>query len=307
MLTRSGLTLLGSAFCMVLLWPCPQTQAGGRVYGYGYGCQRGGMKGIVYGPQYPQRQFIPGRVGDAVQKSTRLNAVYPFVRDVSKRARGHHRYGYRPYWRYDRRYPGYYPTFSPYYDRDRRSYDDYFKAYRKAEQYDELKRYVRRRESRLHRQHLQLMNDGLAAFHRGDYRLAANQFIAAAESNHGDAGSRLHAVHALVAVGDYRSAVVLLRRAFQLQPNIVALDYDIRDDYRDTEDFRLHLTRLHDAAVRAERDEDLWILVGYVRFYSGDRVGAYDDFRLALKFSPRDPLAARLAKASMTAGLAADR
>ena len=312
MLTRSGLTLLGSALCVLLLWPCPQARAAGRDRG------RDDGRTLVYDRQFTQRQFIPGRVGEGYRhkESTILPA------DVGPHSAWHgrgryHRYSYRPYRQYDRRYPryyaqpfghpGYYPTFSPYYDRNGRSYDDYFEAYRKAEQYKELKQLVRRRESRLGRQHLQLMNEGLAAFHRGDYRLAANQFMAAAESNHGDAGSRLHAAHALIAVGDYRSAVVLLRRAFQLQPKIVALEYDIRDDYRDIEDFRLHLRRLHEEAIRAERDEDLWILLGYVRFYSGDRVGAYDDFRLALKFSPRDPLAAQLAKASMTADAMADR
>ncbi len=312
MLTRSGLTLLGSAFCVLLLWPCPQTQAAGRHR------DRDDDRTFVYDRQFTQRQFIPGRVGDGYRHSNRT--ILPSGLGRYRVWRGHGRYqrfGYRPHWRDDCRYPryyaqpfgypGYYPTFSPYYDRDRRSYDDYFEAYRRAEQYEELKQLVRRRESRLQRQHLHLMNDGLAAFHRGDYRVAANQFMAAAESDHGDAGSRLHAAHALVAVGDYRSAVVLLRRAFQLQPKIVALEYDIRDDYRNTDDFQLHLRRLHEAAIRAERDEDLWILVGYMRFYSGDRGGAYDEFRQALKFSPRDPLAAQLAKASMTANLAADR
>jgi len=301
MLTRSELALLGSGLCLLLLCPCAQAQAPGSGY------QHGGMNSSVYGREVGRRQFIPGRVGDTAQGIRGLDTVYPFVRDVSKWARAHRRHGYRPYWSYDLRYRGHYPTFSPYYDRNRRSYDDYFEAYRRAEQYEELKQLVRRRESRLQRQHLHLMNDGLAAFRRGDYRQAANQFMAAAESNHGDAGSRLHAAHALIAVGDYRSAVVMLRRAFQLQPKIVALEYDIRDDYGNVDDFGLHLKRLHEAAIRAERDEDLWILLGYMRFYSGDCSGAYDAFRLALKFSPRDPLAARLAKASMTADVAADR
>jgi len=206
----------------------------------------------------------------------------------------------RRHYSYERRSYGFYPYSTPlysgyYYDR---GIDAYERGYQKGRRDVELREAIERREQAVYSSFDNLMAEGLYEFRVGRYRKAANLFLAAAELNHGDAASRLHAAHALFAVGDYRAAVVVLRRAFQLQPKIVALTYDIEDAYGDDDDFEDHLEELEDAAEDNRRDVSLWVLLGYVRAYSDDRDDAYEALVHALRLDPRDELANRLARAT---------
>lgn len=79
--------------------------------------------------------------------------------------------------------------------------------------------------------YLQAMRSGVELFKVGDYGPAVRQFILACKLNQGDVASRLHAVHAMVAVGQYAAAAPTLRRALQLQPKLVYLPLDIRKEY----------------------------------------------------------------------------
>ena len=181
--------------------------------------------------------------------------------------------------------------------------DDYQRQ-RVIEQDQERDRRWQERVSRLRQSHVRLMTQGLDAFRAGDYRGAATSFMAATKADQGNVGSRLHAAHALFAIGEYRSATIMVRRAFELQPRLTALPFDIRDDYGKATDFEAHLAALVAEAHRVERDEGLWVLLGYVRAYSGDSPGAYRAARRAQRLNPRDTLAGVLAGAHRTAELA---
>jgi len=206
----------------------------------------------------------------------------------------------RRHYYYERRNYRFYPYSTPlysgyYYDRGIGAYE---RGYEKGRRDVELREAIERREQAVYSSFDNLMAGGLYEFRVGRYRKAANYFLAAAELNHGDAASRLHAAHALFAVGDYRAAVVVLRRAFQLQPKIVALTYDIEDAYGDDDNFEDHLEELEDAAKDNRRDVSLWVLLGYVRAYSDDRDDAYEALAHAMRLDPRDELANRLARAT---------
>jgi hypothetical protein len=263
-------------------------------------------------------RFLPGRVGTTVRRHS--TEYHPLIlrephRALGPRDRyfpghsysgfGHHRsfvgrgsYGTWPsfYRRVEPPYEPYWPSYVPY--RDRYDYQDYLDAYRQTERYLILQETVRQREQAVYDAYQDLLGAGLVSFRDGDYRQAANQFAAAAEANQGDAACRIHAAQALFAVGDYRSAVVLLRRAFQLQPKIVALPYDVRSDYTDPQDFAMQLGALEAAVLAQPDDPTLLLLLGYVRMYSGDRDGAYQALRAAVRLSPRDDLALRLLEAT---------
>lgn len=135
---------------------------------------------------------------------------------------------------------------------------------------------------------------GLQHFHDGRYDAAADAFRLAAETNQGDPAARLYAAHALFATGRYRDAITYLRRAFELQPKIVYLDFDIRDDYGRRTDFDKQVKALEDALERAPRNGDRLILLGYVRYYSNQRGQAYELLARAKRLDPTDSLAARL-------------
>jgi Flp pilus assembly protein TadD len=53
-------------------------------------------------------------------------------------------------------------------------------------------------------------------------------------------------------------------------------------------DFDAHFKRLKQAADGTENDANLWTLVGYYAFFSGDKPEARDALAKALKLAPRD-------------------
>ena len=136
--------------------------------------------------------------------------------------------------------------------------------------------------------YLKAMRQGSALFRGGDYAGSVRQFILAAKLNQGDAASRLHAVHAMTAVGQYTAAVPALRRAIQLQPKLVYLPLDIRSEYGSRPDFDQHLVQLDQAARQTEQDAGLWLLLGYYQFFSGRMTDARASLEQADRLAPGD-------------------
>ncbi len=126
------------------------------------------------------------------------------------------------------------------------------------------------------------------------YAAAADAFKLAADTNHGDPSSRLYAAHALFATGRYREAVQYLRRAFELQPKIAMLNFDLRNDYGTPEDFDEHLNNLVVALQQSPGDPDRLLLLGYISYYGGQREKAYAPLMAVLKLQPNDTLARQL-------------
>ena len=109
---------------------------------------------------------------------------------------------------------------------------------------------------------------GMQAFRTGHYDRAVIAWLGASKANEGDATSRVHAGHALFAVGRYDAAVKLISRGFELAPRLATSDYDIRSDYGRREDFDKHLKTLEAYVVARPNNADAVALLGYVRFYS---------------------------------------
>jgi hypothetical protein len=135
---------------------------------------------------------------------------------------------------------------------------------------------------------------GLAAFRVGQYREAVDAFRLACDANQADPAARLYAGHALFAVGRYHDAVRYLRKAFELQPRIVFVTFDMRDDYRDRADFDRQFAALEDALRQLPRDPDRLFMIGYVLYYGGQRDRAYGAFARLVQSNPHDSLAVRL-------------
>jgi len=138
--------------------------------------------------------------------------------------------------------------------------------------------------------YLQAMENGLRAFGRHAYSGAARSFILAARLNQGDAASRIHAAHAMFALGRYHEAIPFLRRAFELQPRIAQLPLDMRDDYSERKDFTNRLNSLTQAAGASPKDADLWFLLGYCHMYSGSPAEAYRALKTAAELRREDRL-----------------
>jgi len=141
-------------------------------------------------------------------------------------------------------------------------------------------------------------------FRVGRYDQAAISLLGAAEKNHADPASRLHAGHALFALGQYDDAVEQLARAFELAPGLAYKDYDIRDEYGDKSDFDTQLSALEGFVAGHPNDAAAVTLLGYVTFYSQGPGAAYPYMSRAGKLDPKSYFIPKLLKLSrMTSGV----
>jgi hypothetical protein len=138
------------------------------------------------------------------------------------------------------------------------------------------------------------LNRGVELFHQGRYAEASDAFQVSADTDQGDAVSRIYAGHALFALGRYRDAAVHIRRAMALQPRIVYLHYNMRDDYDRPEQFDAQLNALEHALDLSPANEDRLFLLGYVLYFSDQRSQAYPILARAYKQDRRDTLVRKM-------------
>lgn len=129
-------------------------------------------------------------------------------------------------------------------------------------------------------------DQAIILFRDGNYEQAAINLLGAAEKNHADGASRLHAGHALFAIGRYTEAVFLIERAFELAPSLAYKSYDIRDEYGDKSQFDQHLAALQLYVVKHPDDAAAVTLLGYVTYYSEGPSAAYPYLKRAANLNP---------------------
>ena len=132
------------------------------------------------------------------------------------------------------------------------------------------------------------MAQGSMRFHEKDYGAAARQFVLAAKLDQGDPISRMFAARSLLALQHYEEALLLARRAWQLQPNLVYLSVDVRKEFSEPADFDRVMKELAEAAEADAENATAWSLLGYFRFFSGDHAGAFEALKRARALRPED-------------------
>jgi hypothetical protein len=124
-------------------------------------------------------------------------------------------------------------------------------------------------------------------FRAGRYEQTAISMLGAAEKNNADGACRLHAGHALFALGRYEEAVPLIERAFELAPSLAYKLYDIRDEYGDRSKFEEQLKALESRVASHPNDAAAVTLLGYVKYYSAGPSTAYPCLARAAKLNPK--------------------
>jgi hypothetical protein len=143
------------------------------------------------------------------------------------------------------------------------------------------------RAGRLLNQWSEQFDQAIILFHAGNYERAAINLLGAAEKNHADGASRLHAAHALFALGHYTDAARLLERAFELAPSLAYKSYDIRDEYGDPAEFEQQLETLYTFVMAHPGDAAAVTLLGYVTYFTDGPSTAYPYLRRAARLNPR--------------------
>ena len=179
--------------------------------------------------------------------------------------------------------------------------EEAYGVWRHEERRIEALREHRGRVARLRRGFDTFMANGLDAFRAGKWSVAANYFVAAARTDHGDAVSRIHAGQALVAARRYGEALTHFRRAAELRPTMLRMPLDLSADYTDRGDFDEHLDALASHADRDPTDGKARLLVALVRRFGPDPDSARADLIRARKLMRGDPLLDELAKVTHSA------
>lgn len=142
------------------------------------------------------------------------------------------------------------------------------------------------------------VSQGIEHFRAGRYERAAIEWLGASERNQGDAASRVHAGHALFAIGRYDEAVKLLARAFELAPYLTESYFDVRTEYRNPIDFPTHLATLKAYVVKYPNSASAVTLLAYVTAYTEGPSAALPYIERANRLNPGDFFVQRLLKIS---------
>jgi tetratricopeptide (TPR) repeat protein len=166
------------------------------------------------------------------------------------------------------------------------------------------------------------MEMGEGHFRERDYGSAVRDFLLAATVDQGDPMCRLRAAHSMTALGHYDDAAMLIKRAFELQPKLVYVPFDMRRLYNEGSELSNHVARLEkhvdamsggdamsgaggDDPARTRRANTL-ALLGYYRYYSGDASGAHRVLTQARSISRRDRFINALLEAARVSAPAAN-
>lgn len=143
-----------------------------------------------------------------------------------------------------------------------------------------------------------LLGEGLAYFRARRYAQAARSFIAAADKDHGDASSRIHAAQCLMASGLYAQALAHARRAFELAPQLIYRPLNHRHNYVFPQDFDEHLAELERYVQAHPRDDAALLLLAYEQFFSDRPAKAAKAMRRVKTLARSDGFAKKLWKAA---------
>jgi len=124
------------------------------------------------------------------------------------------------------------------------------------------------RAGRLINQHAEKFDAGVRLFREGRYEEALINLMGAAEADQSRSAPRLHAGHAMFALGRYAAAVDMIARAFELSPGLPYKTYDIREEYGERGDFDKHLARLRRRVAARPNDAAAVTLLAYVTYYT---------------------------------------
>jgi hypothetical protein len=169
-------------------------------------------------------------------------------------------------------------------------YGDSASAYNQG-RYDADREYnwylASQRAGRLLNQHSAMFDQGMSEFRNGHYEQAVVNWLGAAESNHSNAACRLHAGHAMFALGRYREGVAHIARAHELSPSLAYKTFDIRDEYGDTAEFDEHLAALRSIVARNPDDADSVTMLGYITFHASGPGAALPILERAARLEPQ--------------------
>jgi len=146
-----------------------------------------------------------------------------------------------------------------------------------------------RRKLHLIGQNTQAAREGVAFMREGEYRQAVISLTRATLINEADPVSRIHLAQARVALGHDAEAARVLRRALELQPKLVPMQFDLGQYYPSDEGFHGQVDALAErlADNKAATAEEFFLL-GFMQFQRSRMDEAHAAFRRAERGLSKD-------------------
>jgi len=160
-------------------------------------------------------------------------------------------------------------------------------------------------QSALQRASVEYLSLGDRAFAETRYGDAVRHYARAVECAPEDPVLQLVLSDALFATGDYHYAAHCLRRALELEPNLLEVEFDKRSFYGDPSDFDRHLLLLQSYLADHVLDDDARLLLGANFLFGGNPDGTITLFSDAFSETVRNSDAGRLLLAAAHRAIAA--
>jgi len=135
------------------------------------------------------------------------------------------------------------------------------------------------------------MEEGAAAFARGEFDKARHAFVLAILAMPDNVDAKLAYAITQFAIGDYHVAAILLRQVIPAHPEVVYSDFDLRERYEKKEKLTQQVDALRAYIQAHPSDAEAMLVLGFVQHFSGQRDEAKRTFSEALKVSPKEAVA----------------
>lgn len=130
---------------------------------------------------------------------------------------------------------------------------------------------------------------GDKAFERGDYAEARGEYVRAVILSDSSAAARISLGISEFALGNFDDAAWAIREGVARAPHLGLASLDLREAYEHPEDLASHLAALEAVVESDPNDADAWFLLGFVRYFSGDRSGGATAFATYRSMPEADP------------------
>lgn len=144
------------------------------------------------------------------------------------------------------------------------------------------------RAARLLSRHAVAVRHGVTLLKSGDYQRALIAFTHAAKLDQGDPACRIHLCQTRLALAHYAEAAQALRRALDLQPQLLYLDLHLDRAYPSPSDLPRFLDALTASLESGGGTGEQYFLLGYLRFQLGDFEAAHKALSAARRHLTRD-------------------
>ena len=145
------------------------------------------------------------------------------------------------------------------------------------------------------------LDEGLAAFRRGEYAVARDAFVRAVFTDEQNGYAKVLYGYANFATGDHAMASMAIRRALITTPELIDQPVDIYDLYRANDRLESHMVRLANHVDAHPADHEALFVLAYVHLAAGDVATAALEFGGLLEQFPTDDAARVLREVARTA------